>query len=160
MRIEFSQPLGYDVEPKLVAGLRRVAMRAAQIAAVRKRDGDLPRRSRMQRRGNTDLVEKDVQTGGAVEYVEPRRATAQLPKVSPIALCRDFHRRSTSCRMFGFQDFRLRRFIVHTSNGDATTSMQLTLNRQTKADFVCRIFLHITHRLLVAYCLLDRCLDP
>jgi hypothetical protein len=60
VRIEFSQPLGDDVELKLVARLRRIAMSALQIAAIRKCYGNLPRSSRMERRGNANLVEEDV----------------------------------------------------------------------------------------------------
>jgi hypothetical protein len=103
MRIELGQPTRNDVEPKLVAGLRGVAVSTRQIAAVRERDGYLPRRARIERGRNRDLVDEDIQTGGAVEYVEPRWATAQLPMVSLMVARRGFHLPyDSSCHLVRF----------------------------------------------------------
>lgn len=48
MGIKFCEPSRDGIESKLISRLRRVAVRAGQITAVRKRDGDLSRSPRVE----------------------------------------------------------------------------------------------------------------
>lgn len=67
VRIKLDEPSCDRLEARLVARLGCVTMSAGQIAAVRKCNGDLSRCARVQRGGNWDFIEENVQTGRAVE---------------------------------------------------------------------------------------------